>query len=225
MALLVVASVLLLWGSSGTQPLLGTPSVGVGTFGLDSPAFDSTGDGGSQSGISGEAPTDAQRDRAGQVANAYLLLYACLVVATLTGLARLVVLSRPRFDLERGDGHHPEIQAVRAATSASVQRAALAQGDPRNAIVRCWVDLEDATEQAGMDRDRSETSSEFTTRVLSLWGVNQGSIDRLAALYREARFSAHSVTPQMRDDAVAAIDEIHRQLAPHPGAGVRRGQS
>lgn len=89
-----------------------------------------------------------------------------------------------------------------------MQRAALAQGKPRNAIVRCWVDLEDVTERAGMDRDWSETSSEFTARVLGVLGMEKDSVDRLAALYREARFSAHPVTEQMRDEAVAAIDEI-----------------
>lgn len=96
-ALLVVAAVLLVWGSSGAQPLLRAPDVVVGTFGLNSPAFEEGA--GSQPEVSEEPPTEAQRDRAGWVADAYLLLYACFVIAGVIGLVRLVVLSPPALTL------------------------------------------------------------------------------------------------------------------------------
>jgi hypothetical protein len=88
----------------------------------------------------------------------------------------------------------------------------LQQGTPRNAIVSCWVALEDACSRAGLARHPAETSVEFTSRVLSTFVLTETAIDDLAALYREARFSAHVLTEQDREAAVQALHEVQAQL-------------
>jgi hypothetical protein len=105
----------------------------------------------------------------------------------------------------------PDVQAA-LAEAAEEQRQELLTGSPRNAIVACWVRLEEVVERAGLPRDRTETSTEFTARVLSTYVVDRSAIDTLAALYREARFSAHELSEPHRRRAIAALDELHAQL-------------
>lgn len=90
--------------------------------------------------------------------------------------------------------------------------ARLAEGDPRNAIVRCWVMLEDTVAAAGLPRDPALTSQEFTSEVLALYTVTPGVIDGLAELYREARFSEHALDESHRKRAVAALNALREDL-------------
>ena len=98
---------------------------------------------------------------------------------------------------------------------AGAQRDALADGTPRNAVVACWHRFELAATAAGVERHLWETSSEHTIRVLDLVDSDPASVSRLAALYREARFSEHELSEADRAAAVAALDEIHRGLGVH----------
>ncbi len=98
------------------------------------------------------------------------------------------------------------------ADDAIEQRAALLDGAPRNAIVACWLRLESTVAAAGLQRDDAETSTEFTTRLLASYSLDAQAVDRLAALYREARFSDHAMGETDREAAVAALDAIHESL-------------
>lgn len=89
----------------------------------------------------------------------------------------------------------------------------LREGNPRNAIVACWLDLEQSAAAAGLPRDPAETSAEYTVRVLHTWDVAPDAMGRLAALYREARFSAHPLTEGHRDEAVTALTRLQDDVA------------
>lgn len=95
---------------------------------------------------------------------------------------------------------------------ADEQRAALRSGTPRNAIVECWLRLETIIEDAGVRHDPALTAAEFTTAVLDRFDVDATATARLAALYREARFSTHPMDESHRHTAVAALDAIHDGL-------------
>ena len=96
---------------------------------------------------------------------------------------------------------------------ADEQDALLRAGEPRNAIVAAWNRFEVQGERAGVPRKPSETSSEFAIRVLDLVGADRPPVTALAELYREARFSDHSMTEEHRDRAIAALAAIRRSLA------------
>ena len=55
--------------------------------------------------------------------------------------------------------------------SAAARMMLLQGGTPRNAIVACWLDLEDAAGAVGLPRLASETSADYTTRVLKTWDL------------------------------------------------------
>ncbi len=98
------------------------------------------------------------------------------------------------------------------AADAAAQRKVLAAGAPRNAIVACWLRLETVTVEAGFERNPADTSEEFTARILHQFAVDRSAVDRLAALYREARFSSHDMGEDERAAAIEALDAVHRGL-------------
>ena len=96
---------------------------------------------------------------------------------------------------------------------ASTQRRLLAEGGtPRNAVVECWHRFETQAAAAGLARGDWETSSEYTMRVLDLVDAHQPAVTRLGELYREARFSEHELTEAHRQEALDALDAIHRTI-------------
>jgi len=96
--------------------------------------------------------------------------------------------------------------------SADGRLARLQEGSPRNAIVACWVDLEEAAAGAGLPRRPYETSAEYTVRVLRTWDIAPDAMGALAELYREARYSRHPLTEAHRQAAVDRLTAVHDDL-------------
>jgi hypothetical protein len=147
-----------------------------------------------------------------------VVFYGCVGVV----VALVVVYAwrhRPRLHWRRGrrppSVHFEVLDDVVAAISsdADAQRAALQHGSPRNAIVECWLRLEAAVVAAGVRRDPADTSAELTQRVLATHHVDPIAIASLAALYREARFSDHSIGEDARRAAIDALDTVHDGLS------------
>lgn len=102
--------------------------------------------------------------------------------------------------------------AEEMASDAVEQEALLRDGEPRNAIVAAWSRFEVQGERAGVGRRASETSSEYAIRILDLVAADTGAVNRLAGLYREARFSEHEMTEAHRAAAIEAFDALRRSL-------------
>jgi hypothetical protein len=102
--------------------------------------------------------------------------------------------------------------AEQVTADAEEQDTLLREGDPRNGIVAAWHRFEVQGERAGVGRRVSETSSEYALRILDLADADAGPVNRLAELYREARFSDHAVTEAHRSEALAALAAIRHSL-------------
>jgi hypothetical protein len=135
------------------------------------------------------------------LAGLYLLVAACLLFL---GLAALPLIFQQRA--RRWWAFHRRVRLrpdppppVRPGAPALLAEAAaravriMEQGPVDDAIVACWLGLEDAAARAGTKRAPAETSAEFTERVLAEHQVSPDTLRRLAALYREARFSGHTL--------------------------------
>jgi Domain of unknown function (DUF4129) len=92
--------------------------------------------------------------------------------------------------------------------------ARLDDGRPGDAIVACWLAFERAAADAGVARAPSETPAELTVRVLAAHWVSRQALERLADLYREARFSRHGLPESARAEARAALELLRRELTP-----------
>ena len=107
--------------------------------------------------------------------------------------------------------------------SAALADAALSlrRGRSDEAIVACWLRLEQLAEQAGIGRSASRTSGELARRVLETTGADSGRLTRLEALYREARFSDHRMSEDDRESAAQDLTElsrdVRRRTAPNRG--------
>lgn len=139
-----------------------------------------------------------------------VLVAAAVVAAVVYYVYRLVRFRRER-PRDAGFDTLPDV-AAQVVDDRDAQLAALGHGQPRNAIVACWLRLEEAVAGAGLPRRPSETSAEFTTRVLAGLSVDAGAIHELARLYRVARFSTHDLGETDRDRAVAALRRLHDDL-------------
>ena len=106
----------------------------------------------------------------------------------------------------------PEL-AVALANDAPTQLATLQEGTPRNAIVACWLRLEEVAAEAGVPPDPAETSTEFTTRVLGALAFDPAMINGFAKLYREARFSRHELGEPARRSAIAALRSLYSDIS------------
>jgi len=102
---------------------------------------------------------------------------------------------------------------------AAEQFALLLGGTPRNAIVAAWDRFEEQAERVGAARKLWETSSEFTLRLLDAVSAAPVAVSRLAALYREARFSEHDITEGNREAAAEALRDIHASIGIPAGVG------
>jgi Domain of unknown function (DUF4129) len=110
----------------------------------------------------------------------------------------------------------PLVEEIRR--DAAEQFELLLGGEPRNAIVAAWDRFEEQAERVGAARKPWETSSEFTLRLLDLVSAAPPAVSRLAALYREARFSEHEITEDRRQAAVEALRDIHASIGVRAGA-------
>ena len=148
---------------------------------------------------------------------ARILFYLCLaifaVVASVFLWRHRPRLRWPRWRRRaRADFDVLDDVAATISADADAQRAALGRGAPRNAIVECWLRLEAAVTDAGVERTPADTSAELTERVLATHQLDGAAISTLAALYREARFSEHPMGEGSRHAAIEALDAVHAGL-------------
>jgi hypothetical protein len=115
-----------------------------------------------------------------------------------------------RVDFDVLDDPEPLAEEIRA--DAADQLALLLGGRPRNAIVACWDRFEEQAERVHAARKDWETSSEFTLRLLERVSADAAAVNRLEALYHEARFSSHEIDESRREAAVEALRVIHSSL-------------
>jgi hypothetical protein len=139
-----------------------------------------------------------------------------LVALAVAHLLRRAWQNRPRLRWRRqaptADFTILDDVAEAVVADAEAQQTALRTGAPRNAIVECWLRLESIVEDAGVEHDPALTAAEFTTTVLARFDVDATAASRLASLYREARFSSHTMNETHRQTAIASLDTIHAEL-------------
>jgi hypothetical protein len=104
-------------------------------------------------------------------------------------------------------------KADRLAEAVDTGLARIDTGVATDAVIACWVALEDAAAGAGLPRDQSETPAEFIVRVLGVGGISEGQLVRLGELYREARYSTHGSSESARAEARAALLRLRDELA------------
>lgn len=140
------------------------------------------------------------------LAAAALLLFILVYAYRFVRKVRLPEVEAAEEDWER-------VRVERLAEAVESGLRAVDTGTATDAVIACWVALEDAAASAGVAREASETPAEFTVRVLGVGGISEPELLGLAELYREARYSTHGSTEAARDQARAALTRLRAELA------------
>ncbi|TDD25671.1 DUF4129 domain-containing protein [Kribbella turkmenica] len=148
-----------------------------------------------------------------------------LTMAALAGFLGWVIykilrkVELPQAETEDTDWER--MKADRLAEAVDSGLARIDTGRATDAVIACWVALEEAAASAGVAREPSETPAEFTVRVLGVGGISEPQLVRLGELYREARYSTHGSTEEARAEARSALLRLRDELAAaHSGSGV-----
>ncbi|NUR47766.1 MAG: DUF4129 domain-containing protein [Hamadaea sp.] len=141
-----------------------------------------------------------------------LLVVVGVIVLLVVLLVRGVVQRRVAFE---APGVRPTQRQTTEEMLAAVDQGLVElddDGDPRRAVIACWVRLERAAQAAGVERKPGDTSTDLVVRLFSTRSVNHTVLNDFAAVYREARYSPHPVTAATRDDARAALRLLRDEL-------------
>jgi len=88
-----------------------------------------------------------------------------------------------------------------------------AERDPRRAVIGAYARMERALAASGLPRTETEAPEEYLERVLAEVAVSPRLAGRLTALFAWARFSRHHVRPEMKDEAIEALEALQNELA------------
>jgi Domain of unknown function (DUF4129) len=94
--------------------------------------------------------------------------------------------------------------------------------DPRRAVIAAWARMERGLALVGLPRRPSEAPFEYAARVLetalapavpAAGPLRAASVHRLTDLFERAKFSHHPIGQADRDEAIAALRAVRRELA------------
>ena len=143
-----------------------------------------------------------------------VLALVALVVLLLGWLRGLRIRRRSRTSVPVAG---PAQTLARSLATAADEGLAELTGDDTDGpvdevIIACWLRLRDAAVTAGVEPHAADSPADFVARVRSEARVRPEAIERLADLYREARFSRHEMTSADRTAAVQALLAIRADL-------------
>jgi hypothetical protein len=87
-----------------------------------------------------------------------------------------------------------------------------AEPDPRRAVIAAYARLEQVLASHGVPRLASEAPLEYLARMLAELEVGEESARRLTDLFERAKFSQHAVGPEMKTEAIAALERVRDEL-------------
>ena len=114
-----------------------------------------------------------------------------------------------------GPAGWPRPLLERTLAAAQAELSARAPGEPRDAVVAAWLQLEQGAAAAGVPRRPAQTPTEFTTALLTglLPGdTERAALDELRRLYSRARFGPAPLDADAPERAAAALSALRAGL-------------
>ena len=120
-----------------------------------------------------------------------------------------------RRSRRRARGETPE-RILAAAVAAAIDESLddlRAEPDPRRAVIAAYARLERVLAAYGLPRRASEAPLEYLGRMLAVLSVQPTAARRLTELFERARFSEHAIGAEMKEQAIAALEDVRGDLA------------
>ncbi len=87
-----------------------------------------------------------------------------------------------------------------------------AETDPRRAVIAAYSRMERALAAFGLPRSPAEAPDEYLQRIFADLEVSRLATSRLTTLFTWAKFSGHDVAPQMKQEAIEALEAVRAEL-------------
>jgi hypothetical protein len=126
------------------------------------------------------------------------------VVLLLRGRRRAAVAGRPA-------GRSGRRARLQTAIEDSLEAIA-GEADPRRAVIRAYVRMEQMFAEHGLGRSPHEAPAEYLSRALMGIDLGRAAAERLTDIFVRARFSHHVVDAGLKDDAIAALTAVRDEL-------------
>jgi len=143
-----------------------------------------------------------------------VFLYAGVRYLLTERVARQAILDRAASQPPEGEADLAEVREAVRAGLADMD----AGGDPRRAVIACWLRLERLAAAAGTARLAADTPTDLVRRLLAHHRVSDVALGRLADAYRRARYAPAEVAGDLLETARQALHEIDHQLAAGVGS-------
>lgn len=88
-----------------------------------------------------------------------------------------------------------------------------AEPDPRRAVIATYARLERVLASHGLPRRPAEAPFEYLRRMLANLSVSPKPARTLTDLFERAKFSQHAVEPEMKEQAIGALETVRDDLA------------
>lgn len=141
---------------------------------------------------------------------------AIVTLVLIAAITVLVVLASRRAPTPTGVHHQRNVAAEQIRAVLAEGRAMLeGSGDARDRVLRAYAAMEHALANAGVAKRIADTPAELLARasVGDLFGPRAShAAERLAELFREARFSERPLADTAPDDAAAALRSLEEDL-------------
>ncbi len=111
----------------------------------------------------------------------------------------------------RGELHSDLAAAVALAVDESLDDLR-AEPDPRRAVIATYARLERVLAAHGLPRKPAEAPLEYLVRMLAELSVGDRAARALTELFERAKFSQHAVGPEMKDEAIDALQTVRDDL-------------
>jgi Domain of unknown function (DUF4129) len=137
-----------------------------------------------------------------------------LPIAVVVGLvlAAVVAFVVAERRARRGRGLREELAEQLAVVLDETLDDLRAEADPRRAIIAAYARLERALAANGVPRQPAETPGEYLPRVLGELELGSDAVERLTALFTQAKFSQHDVDTAMKEEAIGALEQVRDEL-------------
>jgi hypothetical protein len=142
--------------------------------------------------------------------------FAWIPVLVTLGLLAAAVLgvwwSERARHTARGERRRPRLADELVAALDESLDDLRAEPDPRRAVIAAYARLERVLASHGLPRSPAEAPLEYLARVLTELSVGARAASRLTDLFERAKFSQHAVGPEMKDEAIDALETVRDDL-------------
>lgn len=105
-----------------------------------------------------------------------------------------------------------ELHELVESSIAEIER----ESDSRRAVIRAYSAMESTLARHGLGRRPSEAPGEYLSRVFAVMRLSRRPGERLTELFERARFSQHTIEPEMKSESIAALGELRSELEVKP---------